>query len=250
MDREIHFRRGHRMAGKPGICDEELFRLVQLIYEAAEDAALWPILLERMAVLLPASVGTLDFYDLAHKSGNVAASFNVDPEFIRGYNDYFARKNLWLNYSPGSVPPVGKAVVGQMLVPDDVLFRSEFYQDFLRQRDIFHLAGGRILEKDTLTANVSFLRPRSAAPFGDRELAFFDRLLPHLQQSLKLHQRIADAAALQSASADALDRIPIGVLVVDACSRVLSANRRATEILGAHDGISSGTGGLRAAVPS
>ncbi len=233
-------------APRPRICDDELLILIRLIYQSAEDTALWSVILGRLATLFKATVGTLDLYDTLRKAGNITASVNIDPEFTQDYVAYYAQKNLWLNYSPASVP-VGKAVSGQMLVPDDTLFQSEFYQDFLRHRDLFHLAGGRILEEKSLTANVSLLRPRSSEPFGDAELDFLDVLLPHLKQALQLHCRLSRAEALQTAAAEALDQMPFGTIYVDRFAHVLAANQRGREILALRDGLSSEPQGLRAA---
>jgi DNA-binding CsgD family transcriptional regulator len=237
------------MRDTPGICDDELLTLIKLIYESAEDATLWSVILERLAILLRATVGTLDLYDTSEKSGNITASVNVDPEFTQEYVAYYASKNLWLNYHPGGVP-FGRALSGQMLVPDDVLFRSEFYQDFLRCRDLFHLAGGQIMQEKTLAANVSLLRSRNSGPFGDAELNFLDLLLPHLGQALQLHCRISRAEVDQMATAEALDQMPFGVLQVDRFARVLSANRRGREMLASRDGLFSDSQGLRAASPA
>lgn len=47
-------------AARPGICDDELLALIRLIYQSAEDASLWSVILKRLATLLRATVGTLN----------------------------------------------------------------------------------------------------------------------------------------------------------------------------------------------
>lgn len=236
------------MSAYPSICDEEILRLVKLVYEAAEDTALWHEFLGRVSVFMNATASTMEVYDQSQRSGNVEVSFNLDPELLRQY-DYFAPKNPWQK-GGGTRFPIARAVTGSMYVTDDVLFRSEFYQDFLRSMGIFHLAGGVLLKDGGYNASVSFFRPRGDGAFGPEELAFLNVLLPHIKQALHIHHRISIAEGGRRAIAEALDRMPIGVIVVDDCSRVLAANRRAAEILAEGKGLLSGPSGLRATIPS
>ena len=236
------------MAACPSICDNEILRLVKLVYEAAEDPALWHNFLGRVGVLMNATASTMEAYDQSQRSGNVGASSNLDPELLQQY-DYFAPKNLWQKGGSARYP-IARAVTGSMYVTDNTLFRSEFYQDFLRHMSIFHLAGGVLLKDGDHNASVSFFRPRGNEAFGPEELALLNVLLPHIKQALHIHRRISIAEGGRRAISEALDRMPIGVLVVDDCSRVLAANRRAAEILAEGKGLSSEPGGLRAAIPS
>src|SRR5688572_19272428 len=117
------------MATHAPIFDDEVLRLVNLVYKAAEDTTKWPKFLEYVSVLMDAKIGTLEVYDESQRSGNIEASINVDPEFLREYASHFASKNPW--HTGGSTRiPLGKAMTGSMVVADAVLFRSEFYQDF------------------------------------------------------------------------------------------------------------------------
>lgn len=236
------------MAVNPSISDEEILRLVKLVYEAAEDMALWREFLGRVSALINATVSTLEVYDQSQNSGNIEVSFNVDPEFLHQYASYFAPKNPWQKGGSTRLP-LAKAVTGSMYVSDEVLFRSEFYQDFLRPVGAFHLAGGILLKNGGHNASVSFFRPQQDEAFGIEALAFLNVLLPHIKQALHLHYRISAAEGERRATVAALDRMPIGVVIVDNYARVLIVNRRAAEILAEGDGLSSGPSGLQAANP-
>jgi len=237
------------MAAHSPICGEEILRLVEIVYKAAEDTTLWPKFLQRVSALMNATVGTLEVYNESQRSGNIEVSVNVDPEFLRDYASHFASKNPW--HKGGSTRlPLDKAVTGNMWVADDVLFRSEFYQDFMKYVGAFHLAGGMLLESSGHNTSLSFFRPRTDEAFGPEELALLNVLLPHIKQALHLHHRIGAAEGGRRAIAEALDRIPLGVIVVDDCTRILATNRRAAEILAEKDGLASERDGLQASVPS
>lgn len=233
----------------PSICDEELLQLVKLVYEAAEDAALWQKFLERVSALMKAAIGTMEVYDGRQRTGQVEVSINLEPDCVGQYAAHYASMNPWQEGGRSRFP-MAKAVTGSMYVPDEVLYRSEFYQDFLKHVGAFHLAGGVLQDSKEQNASISFFRPRLDAAFDPRELALLDVLLPHIKQALHLHHRIGIVEGERRAIAEALDRIPIGVVVVDDYARVLSTNREGAEILAKRDGLSSGRGGLQAAVPS
>jgi DNA-binding CsgD family transcriptional regulator len=228
------------------LSNDKLLALIRMIYDTAEDASLWNPLLQRLSDLLGATVATLDLYDLEKKHGDVQACINLSPEFTEKYARYFAAKNLWLQYRRSLIVP-GRALLGQMLVPDEVLLRSEFYQDFLRHEDIFHLTGLRILERGSLAAHLSLMRPRRFEPFEPKVLSFLDVLIPHFQQAMRLHQRIVDLEACGCSQAEVLDRMPIGVILVDSSAHVLAMNKAASEIVRAQDGLTVGTDGLQTA---
>lgn len=233
------------MAANLRLSDDRLLALIRLIYETAEDASLWTDLLQRLANLLGATVATLDLYNLARQQGDVQAYINVSPEFIHQYKVHFSNKNLWLSYRQDLVVP-GRAVLGQMLVPDDVMLKSEFYQDFLRHEEIFHLAGMRILETGSLAAHLSLMRPHGSEAFEVGILSFLEVLVPHLQQAMRLHHRIVDAEACGCSLSEALDRMPVGVILVDGSARVVTMNKAACEIVKARDGLAVALDGLEA----
>jgi DNA-binding CsgD family transcriptional regulator len=68
--------------------------------------------------------------------------------------------------------------------------------------------------------------------------------MPHLQRALQLHARIVGLEKKADSASEALDRIPIGFLVVDATGKVLMSNRVAQGILGLNDGLALGRNGL------
>lgn len=229
----------------PPISHDKLLQIIKLAYEAAEDAALWPSFLEDCRSLVNARIGTLEVYDENTRTGSIKASVNVDTKFLVDYASYFAEKNPWHKGSRERLP-FDKAVTGSMLVTEGELLRSEFYQDFMRHVGAFHLAGGMLLETNEGSISLSFFRPRACEDFGSQELALLNVLLPHVKQSLYLHQKIGQAEDLRGAMAEAIDRIPLGVIVVDGYSRILAANRKASEILVENDGLSSERDGLHA----
>jgi DNA-binding CsgD family transcriptional regulator len=75
-------------------------------------------------------------------------------------------------------------------------------------------------------------------------------LIPHLQRAVQLHQRITGLQKERNLALDALNRWPLGVILVNAKGQVLLANRAAEAILKKKDGLFFDRGALRAARPA
>lgn len=87
-------------------------------------------------------------------------------------------------------------------------------------------------------------------PFGDRELALLQALMPHLQRAFQLHNRIQGLESKANAAADALDHLSQGVILFDAKSCVLLVNQAATALFASEKALKLTPRGLVAAIPS
>lgn len=227
--------------------EEEIFALIKLIYEAPGNDDRWSTLLARLASTFSAPFGTLDYYDVPQKSGNLAVSLGIDREFREEYERHYCAMNAWIQHRPRHIQ-LGMPVTGQMILADDELARTEFYRDFLSRRDIFHMMGSSLMDHRQRMALLSLYRSRNAEPFGPSDLSLFNLLLPHLKQALKLHAELSTALAGQRVLESALDRIQLGIFAVDASCRVQAMNATARELIEARDGLRLEVSVLKAAV--
>jgi DNA-binding CsgD family transcriptional regulator len=79
--------------------------------------------------------------------------------------------------------------------------------------------------------------PREGMPPYTREqFAEADLLVPHLRRAAEIQHALHGAKSVQLALAEAIDRLPTGLLLLDAKRRVVVQNRGAERILAANDG--------------
>jgi hypothetical protein len=182
-----------------GDSEPKIFEILESLYAAAADGAGWSRVLGKLVALAEAEVGTLDLYDLSARRGNITAAWNLDPDFGRVYAEQFAGKNPWMNSPRALALRPCLAVTGQMLVADEELMRSEFHAELLRPQNIFHMVGGRVLEQGVFVANLSLYRPRSQGPFGKRDLALLDLVMPHVLRALQVEARLAQVLSQEEA---------------------------------------------------
>jgi DNA-binding CsgD family transcriptional regulator len=227
---------------------ETALPLVERLYDAVGEDSGWPIFLDALARELEGVVPGLYINERATDVMLFGAVSGMDPEWARAYDEHY--KTCDLRRPQIKALPAGSVFVGNALIDDRDLRRSEFYNDFLRPQGYFHIIGGIPLANDDVVAVLRVIRPRSAQPFGRREAALIHRLMPHLSRALLLHQRIGAAEPRRDEALEVLDWFPTGVLLLDSTGHVLAANRVAEEILAAGDGLRVGKDGLRAVLPA
>lgn len=229
-----------------GLGEETLLELIDLIYAAAEDAERWDPFLRRCGEVLCAPVGAIIFEDLRAHKAKIARIVGMDLALVQQYEQYYAGRNAWIEAGLPRVS-VGQAVRSEMLLPDDVLTRTEYYDGMLRPLGSRHLLAAFLFRSESALSQISFLRPHRIGECDERETALFGHLIPHLQRALQLHRRLVDLKTEHELAVEALDRVPVGVLLLDSKGKTLLANRTAREILSAKDGLSLQADGLHAA---
>ena len=172
---------------------------------------------------------------------------DADPDWTRSYDEYYLGCDV--RRPRIQALTAGTVYVGQDLVGDGELDRSEFCNDFLRPQHLFHALGAVALKDDDgRIAVLRVMRPR-VRPFRQEERDFLRLVLPHLTRALELFQRLQALRAERDANAEVLDGFAGGILLLDRRGRVLLGNRYAESLLAAADGLLSVCGTLVTSVP-
>jgi DNA-binding CsgD family transcriptional regulator/PAS domain-containing protein len=230
----------------PGsIGEATLLELIDLVHSAAEDPARWDPFLRRCGEILQAPVGAIVFEDLRSHRAQIARIVGMDAGLIREYEQYYAARNAWMTAGLPKMT-VGEAIRSEMVLPDRELVRTEYYNGFLRQASARHLLAAFLFRDERTLSQISFVRPHRFGECSEHETRMFGHLIPHLQRAFQLHRRLMDMKTEHELAVEALDRVPAGILVLDATGKAILVNRSAREILAAKDGLSLRGDGLHA----
>jgi DNA-binding CsgD family transcriptional regulator len=223
--------------------------LIGQIYDAALDPTGW----ERVLGGLQRAIGAERFgiglpFTSGERKGVLLAAVDADAEF-EGATDQFVRS---LDQSTGvfSRAPVGRVRSPSQTIGVNRYRGSEAYEEWLRPYrlgdDLFSL----VLRGEDFACGLGGFRERSAPPFGDEEFRFVERLMPHLQQALRIHLRMARLENDRRTSWELVDSLALGVILVSTGGRIVEVNAAAERILRANDGLAKDRDGfLRAARP-
>ncbi len=116
--------------------------------------------------------------------------------------------------------------------------RSEYYNDFLLVHGVRY--GAATLLKNSLRELrfcLSVNRGGDEPPYTEAELGELERLTPSLERAILLHEKLARSQAEGHRSANLMEQLSFGVVVVDAATRVVTMNQQAKAILDAADGL-------------
>ena len=126
--------------------EKVVLEMVELTYAAAGDPAQWSMLLERLAGALGGNIATLHHQNLASTESSFGADWNMDPEAIAAYSAHYAPLNVWFT-THQELLAGGQVFTNEMLCPDNVLVRTEFYNDWLRPYDMGQAIGAMVAFK-------------------------------------------------------------------------------------------------------
>ena len=127
-----------------------------------------------------------------------------------------------------------------------MLLASDFYQDHLRNVDIFHWCGILLEPVPTQRLLVAAQRRFDAGPFPQAVAERLDRLKPHLRRAAQILRSQALYENREAMFKSAIDRAAVGMVFIDAKGAVVHANQTAVGILSEQDGLKVVNGQLTA----
>lgn len=213
--------------------NSDVSSLIPLIYDAAEDAALWPSVLNQIGQCLRAVGKVVSIDDPREGRNNMAVAVDIDPVYQRLYDEYYESINLHIQRARPLLMP-GRVIATHQFCSDEETLCSEYYHEFLRpQQDWFYVVGGCVARDQSLLSVVNFIRGRRAGHFTDREIKLLESLMPHLRRAARLHQVFAQHQNVEAC----LEILPVAALFVTELGYVQFANQAARGILRMNDGI-------------
>lgn len=230
--------------------EDQLHQLIDLIYEAAIEPAVWREVVEAMshlydgaAVLLGIGLSQDGRIDRHYSSGIV-------PEFRAKYTEHLVKGLPWkAGYTRSYTDRFGS--LGEVFADLD-LRGSDFYESWLAPQGLapeWPIGHTIRIEGDVVVGGLGVFRrlePKSG-PFRRSDLALGDRLVRHLARAFVVHTTLGGVRRERLALAEIMDRLPTGVILLDEARQPVVTNQSADRILGLEDGFQMGPGGPSAA---
>lgn len=212
---------------------DKLTDLIGLVYEAILRPDHWDVFVESFARALKANCAHLQVFDWDRQEPLAFSEWQTDPGAMHAYYDHYIATDIWLQ-AP-HIP--GEPVRSGTLVEASTFERSEFYNDFLRELDIYHLCGFVDGPANGIQTSLSFHRPRRAENFTCEDLALTAALAPHVNRAARIAHQVDALREMLGQSNEAMDRVSFGIVALDDTGYVREMNRSAVEILGRDDGL-------------
>lgn len=222
---------------------EQALNLVADFYSASMDQRFWPAALAKLKETLGADLCALACHDFNRDRGRLEQSVGVDVNLMNSYGDLYAKGNPWLRRDDLFREP-GTVLIGSEMVNEKDARASEFFQRWMVPQNLEHQLFG-VLERNSMETQYLFVaRSAQARPFGDAEKALLRRLLPYLQRGLRAGQVLRHSQNVRQIALDALDVMPMGVILVSYGGAVLATNRVARAVMAERQVFNVGRSGL------
>lgn len=209
----------------------DLESVIEQIYSAVGDSAQWEPVLHSVAEYVGAGSGCIVSNNAMASRGNVGCFHNIDPEWIRAYNQWYAAYDptlALLEQQPGRVHVdhvTGPQLTG--LQGDARLF----YNEVMRPQDFRHTLHRGLSCRESRAASIVLQRSERQGAFSSQNVEALSRLAPHLERALLLHARCVTIDGVSQGLAAAMDRTHFGVVLLDGCGRIVHMNAIAGALL-------------------
>jgi len=226
---------------------ERVLRLVELIYDAASDPAMWRVVLEELVDLTGGTGADLAGFDLRAPSGSIHVGVGaMTTDFQRDYEKVAHLDPFLLRAKDRGWFKAGTIGLGDDLISVAEFERTEFYRSFACRYDYIGGICAIIASTGRSGAAVGICRSRESQ-FDATHVELLRILMPHLQRAWHLHVQLADREEQRSSLAEALERLNLYLLIVRLGGTVVYANEPARALLAECDGLALDGGLLRGA---
>ncbi len=203
------------------------------IYEAAYDPAHWPAVIEKISRFTDSRSGALFIRDTSAADNNSFYPYGLTTEALA---DYARFGHLDPAFGIMAAEPIGQARA--ILGPARHRAESDEYYEHVRIRhDIGHLAGAVVLADEQLTVGLGLHRGAEASAYDDETLHVVTEIIPHLQRALRFQREFIQLRAERHALCAGVDRLTIGIALLNRHGTPVYLNPVASAILATHPAI-------------
>ncbi len=211
--------------------------VLYLLYAASTDFEKWPYFLEALAAYFDAFGAHFLYFDVGNSQlqFNIMHGVKITPELERKFEELIMEH-------PGSrysLERPGTPMSCRLIFSDEEIRSSRFYKEISRPMDSEYNLGVLLPgDQPGVTASINLYRGIASTHFTQGEVDLMGEFIPHIKQAVGLQAKFANLDFSQRAAQAALDRVRIGIVLVDEFGKIKFANQVAREIAGAGDGIS------------
>jgi DNA-binding CsgD family transcriptional regulator len=207
---------------------DRLNGLIQTIYSAATDEVTWQVVLDNIQASLGHAYLALHGQDTStHRNiGMIGAGYSVP--YLASFRQHFAAINPWSERA--ATMPVGVALPSEALLQPEALYRTEWYNDWIRPQEDISTGAGLTLMRDShrifrISCNIRLVDRERLQP---RVIGMLNALSPHLRHGFAIYHH---ARRETDRGAEKLEIFSGAAFIVGADRRIQQSNARARKLV-------------------
>ncbi len=227
--------------------DTQLHDLIERIYASAVRPEVWRDVVRDVSELFGGAPVLGEVY-LPHATGESLESVGLEHARVVNFVRDFTSLVPWATRVESQFADRFHSMSEG--VPGFELEGSEFYEQWMKPQGLaaaWPAIVSIMAESGEMVASLSVFQREGDEPFSEAQIARADVLVPHLQRAFRMRVLLEAAQHARAPVAHALDRLPLGMLVLDGTRRVLIENAGAARVFALEDGIEIRSNGLVAA---
>lgn len=156
------------------------------------------------------------------------ATWLIPKENIRLYKEELAAHDIRLHYSSNLVP--GQVFREFEFIPDRETFDgNKLVRQRLANHGTYYCLAAKVNQHRLRNDFIFINRLKSRGPYGDGEKQLLQDTLPHLSRATELHRTFGSLSERFGAVLGVLDKLLVGVVILDDKGRVVVANESARQ---------------------
>src|SRR5690606_18001344 len=235
--------------------------VVRHLYDAATDIQKWPVFLKCLADCFDADGSHLYHFDPQVEQLTFSALHGYDDFILNQFGDgegslavameRYQRRFAELMPSDPRISEIasypGRPMSCRLVFDDATLRESDMYREISDPADVEYTLAVSTPHEGGVTTAMGVFRGKAGRAFTQAEVAAFSELIPHLRQAIRLQKQFALLDFGKRAAFEALDRLPLGVILTDGDAQIRHANASALHVLDEGDGFLRSGAGLTVA---
>lgn len=222
------------MTSSSNIDIEKFSLLVGQIYDAATGTEHWPVFMQSLIEAFHSKSCMLRAQNLNSDEVGIWISQGMQPSYLAKYREHYVKIDPILRMVESHA--VGTVLQTEFDMPGN--YKSgEFFNDYIKPQKTECIAGAMLTNSESEVAIFGIHRPGSIGDFTQHEMSIIEKLVPHIQRAIQTNRQLEGLENKIAACGGALDRLPIGVIFVDAGGQPKFTNRKADKLSAANCGL-------------
>lgn len=224
--------------------EKAAFGLIENIYDAALAPEKWQQVMSGLVDTLGTKSALLREVNYTRGDVGLYQTYGFDPAFTKAYREHFVHLDY---FAPALMrEPVGTVSTGDQVVPWEQQRDTEFCNDYLLAQKSRYCLGITLVRKHDYHLLFALQRTQQQGDFTSRDLPLLHLLAPHMTRAMAIHRHLQAVTTEQRWALSALDKLKVGVLLLDERGKPGFINRKAEQLISSDCGVSISCGTLSA----
>lgn len=214
---------------------EQIQTLTSSIYDAALEPDQWDSVLGELAKTIKAEQANIRILNSELNDVKLAYTHNKNPEWNKIYKEHFIHIDPWLNNI--FKPKTNAIVCTHHYLTNKEYEKLEFYNEFVSpQKTHYGMGVENPIDKDA-SVYITLNRNKNKQGFEDEYRKALLQLVPHIQKSLLINNKVCQLELKENLLSNALNHINSPTLLINKFGKILFINPLAEQLITQHDGI-------------